>query len=81
MELDAARIAGWIEPLGKRAGEILEVFVESRREAVLELVDGQVTGVRDGEDGTGLVEVTQRAANQDGELSATGTALVRLPSH
>ncbi|HXM75642.1 MAG TPA: DNA gyrase modulator, partial [Thermoanaerobaculia bacterium] len=48
MELDAARIAGWIEPLGKRAGEILEVFVESRREAVLELVDGRVESVEAG---------------------------------
>jgi acyl dehydratase len=43
-------------------------------------IDGEVTGVRDAEDGTRLVEVTQRATNQDGELSATGTALVRLPS-
>ncbi|MCA1580574.1 MAG: hypothetical protein LC796_04125 [Acidobacteria bacterium] len=46
MELDAPRIAGWIEPLAKRPGELAEVFVESRREAVLELEDGQVTGLR-----------------------------------
>jgi len=46
MELDASRIAGWIEPLAKRPGELAEVFVESRREAVLELEDGQITGLR-----------------------------------
>ncbi len=48
MELDATRIAGWIEPLAKKPGESAEVFVESRREAMLELEDGQVTGLRAG---------------------------------
>ncbi len=48
MTLDATRIAGWIEPLAKKPGEIAEVFVESRREAVLELEDGRVTGARAG---------------------------------
>lgn len=48
MELDSARISGWIEPLAKRPGEMAEVFVETRREAALELQDGEVTGVAAG---------------------------------
>jgi predicted Zn-dependent protease len=46
MELDASRIAGWIETLVRRPGEIADVFAETRREAVLELVDGEIRGVR-----------------------------------
>ena len=46
MTLDASRIAGWIEPLARRPGEIVEVFGERRREAVLELADGEVVGAR-----------------------------------
>lgn len=48
MTPDASRIAAWIEPLARRPGEIADVFLESRREAVLELVDGAVTAVRVG---------------------------------
>ncbi|MEO8430158.1 MAG: metallopeptidase TldD-related protein [Acidobacteriota bacterium] len=44
MSLDGSRIAGWIEPLAKRPGEIVEVFGERRREAVLELADGEIVG-------------------------------------
>jgi acyl dehydratase len=43
-------------------------------------IRGHVSAVTIGADGTSLVEVTQRAENQDGELSATGVGLVRLPS-
>ena len=48
MVLDASRIGGWIEPLGKRTGEIAEVFAESRTETVLELEDGEIRRVRSG---------------------------------
>jgi acyl dehydratase len=43
-------------------------------------INGAVTDLVEQPDGTRLVEVTQRAENQDGELSATGVGLVRLPS-
>lgn len=45
MDLDADRIAGWIEPLAKRPGEIADVFAEVRREASLDVADGRITGV------------------------------------
>lgn len=43
-------------------------------------ITGTVTGKTTAADGTALVEITQEARQQDGELSATGVALVRLPS-
>jgi predicted Zn-dependent protease len=46
MDLDAHRIAGWIEPLAKRPGELAEVFSEDRREAQVELRDGELSDLR-----------------------------------
>jgi predicted Zn-dependent protease len=66
MELDASRIAGWIEPLVRRPGEIADVFVETRREAVLELVDGEIRGVR----GARLSGASARWASSGGEYLA-----------
>ncbi len=43
-------------------------------------IEGTVTAIKADTDGTPLVEITQQAHQQDGELSATGVALVRLPS-
>ena len=43
-------------------------------------IEGTVTAIKADTDGTPLVEITQQARQQDGELSATGVALVRLPS-
>jgi acyl dehydratase len=42
-------------------------------------INAAVTGTTSDEHGS-LVEVTQRAVNQDGEVSATATAAVRLPT-
>jgi acyl dehydratase len=41
-------------------------------------IDGEVVRTFE-ENGAGLVEIAQRAANQDGELSVRATAVVRLP--
>ncbi len=41
-------------------------------------IDGEVMRTFE-ENGAGLVEITQRAVNQDGELSVRATAVVRLP--
>ena len=41
-------------------------------------VSGEVTG-KDIVDGEGIIDVSQRAENQDGELSVIGAAKVRLP--
>ncbi len=41
-------------------------------------ISGEVTG-KDVVDGEGIVDVSQRAENQDGELSVIGAAKVRLP--
>ena len=43
-------------------------------------IRSHVSAIVEGVQGRRLVEVTQRAENQDGELSATGLALVELPS-
>ena len=43
-------------------------------------ITGTVTAIKAGADGSPLVEITQEARQQDGELSATGVALVQLPS-
>jgi acyl dehydratase len=43
-------------------------------------IDGEVAAIQVDPAGQKLVEIVQRATNQDGELSATATALVRLPS-
>ncbi|MGD9754856.1 MAG: MaoC family dehydratase N-terminal domain-containing protein [Acidimicrobiia bacterium] len=43
-------------------------------------ITGTVTAKTTAADGTPLVEITQEARQQDGELSATGVALVRLPT-
>ena len=45
MDLDAHRIATWLEPLARRTGELAEVFAEDRRESALEIVDGEVSDV------------------------------------
>jgi acyl dehydratase len=42
-------------------------------------IEGRVREIRPDDDGP-LVEIEQRAANQDGELSAIGIGVVRLPS-
>ena len=46
MELDAAVIARWLEPLARRPEEIAELFAETRREASIDWVDGQPGEVR-----------------------------------
>jgi acyl dehydratase len=43
-------------------------------------IDGEVTKIESDARGDGLVHVSQRATNQDGELSASANAVVRLPS-
>ncbi len=43
-------------------------------------ITGRVGAITVDEDGRGCVQVEQRASNQEGELSATGVGLVRLPS-
>ena len=43
-------------------------------------ISGRVTDIRRDDAGRTLVEVEQRAEQQDGELSALGTGVVRLPS-
>ena len=47
-------------------------------EGDLLFIDGKVSGKRI-EDGHHLVEITQEARNQDGELSMVGSGVVRLP--
>jgi acyl dehydratase len=42
-------------------------------------IDGRVTGLSHDGDGAPLVEVTQEARNQYGDLSATGLGVIRLP--
>ncbi len=42
-------------------------------------IEGEVTRKLE-RDGQPCVEIAQRALNQDGELSAVGTGIVRLPS-
>ncbi|MEK9753606.1 MAG: MaoC family dehydratase N-terminal domain-containing protein [Rhodospirillaceae bacterium] len=42
-------------------------------------IDAKVTGLRDGGDGFGLVDIEQEAKNQGGELSIVGGGTVRLP--
>ncbi len=44
------------------------------------VIKGTVTAITADDHGAPLVEITQEAIQQDGELSATGVALVRLPS-
>jgi acyl dehydratase len=43
-------------------------------------IEGRVNAVRRDDSGQPCVEIEQRAVNQDGELSAIGTGIVRLPS-
>jgi hypothetical protein len=43
-------------------------------------VDGEVTNIEADARGDKLVHISQRATNQDGELSASAHAVVRLPS-
>jgi acyl dehydratase len=62
-------------------GFIVNHHCEIRRHNVVgEIVNiqGKVTNITSDSAGP-LVEITQRAVNQDGELSATGVGLVRLP--
>ena len=46
MELDAVRVSGWLEPLVRHDDEIADVFVETRREIVLEWRDGEISSAR-----------------------------------
>jgi TldD protein len=46
MELDTASIARWLEPLARTPDDIADLFVEERRETVLEWRDGEVVAVR-----------------------------------
>lgn len=46
MDLDAASVSRWLEPLARRPEEIAEVFAETRREASIDWVDGQATETR-----------------------------------
>jgi len=46
MTPDGGKIASWLEPLARRPGEIADIFLETRREAALELADGAVSAVR-----------------------------------
>jgi len=64
-------------------GVVVQHRCEIRRHNVVgEIVsiNGTVTDQIVGPDGGILVEITQAATNQDGQLSATGVGLVRLPS-
>ena len=42
MDLDAATVARWLEPLAKRPEEIAEVFAERRREITIDWRDGEI---------------------------------------
>jgi predicted Zn-dependent protease len=46
MDLDAATVARWLEPLAKRPEEIAEVFAERRREITVEWRDGEIREAR-----------------------------------
>ena len=46
MELDAATVARWLEPLARRPEEIVEVFAERRWEAAIDWTDGQPSQAR-----------------------------------
>jgi TldD protein len=46
MGLDAASIARWLTPLARTPDDIADLFVEERRETVLEWRDGKVVAVR-----------------------------------
>lgn len=46
MILDTEAVARWLEPLLRTPDDIVDVFVEERRDTVLEWRDGEVTGVR-----------------------------------
>ena len=45
MILDTEAVARWLEPLLRKPEDIADVFVEERRDTVLEWRDGEVTGV------------------------------------
>jgi predicted Zn-dependent protease len=47
MDLDAATVARWLEPLAKRPEEIAEVFAERRREITVEWRDGDIREARE----------------------------------
>jgi predicted Zn-dependent protease len=46
MELDAAAVARWLEPLAKRPEEIAEVFTERRRDITVTWRDGEIREAR-----------------------------------
>lgn len=46
MDLDAAAVSRWLEPLTKKPGDIADVFVEERRGVTLEWRDGEVEAGR-----------------------------------
>jgi len=63
-------------------GFLAHAYCEIRRhnpEGDTLFIDGEVTAKRV-EDGAHLVDIAQRAVNQDGELSVHGTVTVRLPA-
>jgi predicted Zn-dependent protease len=49
MTLEASRVSRWLEPLARQPGEIADVLIERRREALLEWEDGEVTATRLGD--------------------------------
>ena len=64
------------------AGFLRHIAVEIRRHNPVGdtlYINGEVTRAFQ-EDGMNLVEITQTATNQDGELSVRATGIVRLPS-
>ena len=64
------------------AGFLQHIAVEIRRHNPVGdtlYINGEVTRAFQ-QDGMNLVEITQTATNQDGELSVRATGIVRLPS-
>ncbi len=47
MELDAAEVARWLEPLARRPEEIAEVFAERRQEVTVAWRDGEIREARE----------------------------------
>ena len=64
------------------AGFLARSYCEIRRhnpEGDLLYITGEVTGKSENGDGLGRVEISQKAVNQDGELSVEANGAVRLP--
>ena len=64
------------------AGFLARSYSEIRRhnpEGDVLYITGEVTGKSEDGDGLGRVEISQKAVNQDGELSVEANGAVRLP--